>query len=142
MRNPRFENLSEKEIGVAARETIALFQPQYHRFQCIAEGILSQFNMQVTIANDGLEAIQKLTDAETEFDLVLMDIQMPGMDGYQATTVIRQNPKWKDLPIIAMTANAMEQDVKKSLSVGMNAHVAKPVNVDELRNKIVQWAVA
>ena len=69
---------------------------------------------------------------ESQYDVILMDIQMPKMDGYTATKEIRtlSNNKKANIPIIAMTANAFEEDKKKAFEAGMNAHIAKPINID------------
>ncbi len=78
---------------------------------------------------------------EGHYDMILMDIQMPGMDGYAATRAIRSMDR-KDtmtIPIMAMTANAFAQDVEKALSAGMNAHIAKPIDVDELFQKMYHF---
>jgi two-component system, sensor histidine kinase and response regulator len=89
---------------------------------------------------DGAEAIEALT--ASDYDLVLMDVQMPVMDGYTATLAIRapgskvQNPA---IPIIAMTADALEGDREKCLAAGMNGYVAKPIQREELRNVLDRW---
>ena len=82
------------------------------------------------VAEDGARALELLT--EQKFDLVLMDCQMPEMDGYEATKIIRADDRFRDLPIIAMTAHAMESERQKCLSVGMNDHVTKPVDPEKL----------
>ena len=73
------------------------------------------------------------------YDLILMDIQMPNMDGYQATQCIRHlNDKMKaEIPIIAMTANAFEEDKKRAFDAGMNEHIAKPIDIEKLRVAIL-----
>ena len=76
---------------------------------------------------------------EREFDAVLMDIQMPQMDGYEATRVIRSDGRFKDLPIIAMTAHAMRGDRERCLKEGMNDHIAKPINSDDLLRTVAKW---
>ena len=71
---------------------------------------------------------------------VLMDMQMPVMDGIEATRVIRFDPRFQDLPIIAMTANAMAADREKCLKAGMNDHIGKPIDPDELFSVLLRWA--
>ena len=74
---------------------------------------------------------------EKVFDVILMDIQMPEMDGYEATQIIRQDSQHKQLPIIAITANAMSTDVAQCLAKGMNDHISKPINEEDMINKIL-----
>ena len=76
-----------------------------------------------------------------EYDAILMDVQMPGMDGYEATRTIRSgaNPLGRTIPIIAMTANAFAEDVKKSLDAGMNAHLSKPVDLNALEQTLQRF---
>ena len=100
--------------------------------QQVAEEILSDKGFEVTIANDGQEGVNTLFKSPNAFDLVLMDIQMPIMDGYKATKTIRRDERFKKLPIVAMTANAMAGDREKALGAGMNDHVAKPIDVKNL----------
>ncbi|MCG8552476.1 MAG: response regulator, partial [Desulfobacterales bacterium] len=98
--------------------------------QQVAKGILEKNGFVVDLAANGLlalEAVQK-----TKYDAVLMDINMPEMDGCTATRKIREQPEFKDLPIIAMTANAMAGDREKTLAAGMNDYVPKPINVKKL----------
>jgi signal transduction histidine kinase/CheY-like chemotaxis protein len=106
--------------------------------QELAIELLQRVGMQVTVARDGRIALE-LLKAHT-FDVVLMDCQMPGMDGYEATRRIRQTPQWQGLPIIAMTANAMLGDREKALAAGMNDHVAKPIDVEDLYRVLARWA--
>jgi two-component system sensor histidine kinase/response regulator len=73
------------------------------------------------------------------YDLVLMDMQMPIMDGLEATRTIRLDPRFDDLPIIAMTANAMAADRDRCLEAGMNDHIAKPIEPEELFRVLAQW---
>lgn len=101
----------------------------------IAVMLLTELGFMVETAINGQDAVEKLEAAEAGyFDAVLMDIQMPVMDGYQATAKIRAftDEKKAQLPVIAMTANAFSEDVKKALEAGMNGHVAKPINMDNL----------
>ncbi|SHM36276.1 response regulator [Rhizobacter sp. OV335] len=103
----------------------------------IALSILGRADIAVSVACDGREALQML--AGQRFDGVLMDCQMPVMDGYEATRALRLQPQWRELPVIAMTANALVGDRDKVLAAGMNDHVAKPINVDQLFATLARW---
>ena len=99
------------------------------------EGILTE------CAIDGLEAVKKVREApEHYFDLILMDVQMPGMNGYDATRAIRSMAREDAaaIPIIAMTANAFAEDIQAAAAAGMNAHVAKPVDMAVLRETLLR----
>ncbi len=89
------------------------------------------------IAKDGQDAVQKIRAGH--FDAVLMDLQMPIMDGYQATQIIRSEAKFDDLPIIAMTAHALNDVRERCLHIGMNGYVTKPIDVDELLTSLVDF---
>ncbi len=103
----------------------------------LASQLLRDAGITVSVAENGREAVEKVTTES--FDGVLMDIQMPEMDGYQATRVIRTRSELAELPIIAMTANAMAADRAKALAAGMNEHVPKPIDPGELYNAIRRW---
>jgi two-component system sensor histidine kinase/response regulator len=103
----------------------------------VATGLLEGAPVTVTAVDNGAVAIRMLN--ESTYDMVLMDMQMPVMDGLAATRAIRQNPHFKDLPIIAMTANAMAGDREKCLEAGMNDHLAKPIDPDKLFDALLRW---
>jgi CheY-like chemotaxis protein/HPt (histidine-containing phosphotransfer) domain-containing protein len=103
----------------------------------IALAVLRRAGIDVGVACDGQEALSMLE--RERFDGVLMDCQMPVMDGYAATRALRQQPRWRDLPVIAMTANALVGDRAKVLAAGMNDHVAKPIKVAELFSTLARW---
>ncbi|MDR1079819.1 MAG: PAS domain-containing protein [Deltaproteobacteria bacterium] len=105
--------------------------------QLVASRILAKAGFEVKIAGNGLEAVRMVK--EQPFDLVLMDIQMPEMDGLTAARTIREDPAYVDLPIVAMTAHAMSGDREMSLSAGMNDHVNKPINLQELYQALLKW---
>ncbi len=107
--------------------------------QELIQEILAKQNMIIILANNGIEAVERVRQATEPFDLILMDVQMPLMDGYEATKIIRSLPNITTLPIIAMTASAMRQDVETCLSVGMNDHIAKPIDIKILLKKMVKW---
>jgi two-component system sensor histidine kinase/response regulator len=98
----------------------------------VAEGVLRAEGAQVQLAEGGIEGVRRATMAGTPFDAVLMDIQMPDIDGFEATRRIRANPRCAALPIIAMTANASNADRQACLNAGMNEHVGKPIDVELL----------
>ena len=101
----------------------------------IAEELLSDSGFVVETAEDGNIAVEKVKNSEPGYySLILMDIQMPQMNGYDATKAIRslENPELANIPIVAMTANAFEEDRKRALECGMNAHIAKPIDVEKL----------
>lgn len=93
----------------------------------IAMTLLFDYGLIVDHVSDGIACVKQVK--EKEYDVVLMDIQMPNMDGYQATQKIRE---FSDIPIVAMTANAFEEDKQKALSIGMNGHIAKPIDMDKV----------
>jgi len=105
--------------------------------QQIASELLMQAGLIVNIANNGYEAIAMV--AKKPFDLVLMDIHMPELDGIETTRKIRSDNQFADLPIVAMTANAMEGDKELSLAAGMNDHITKPIDPGILQNTLIKW---
>ena len=99
----------------------------------IATAIMEEIGLDVDCVEDGTDAVNIMSSVEgRKYDLIFMDIQMPKMDGYTATREIRtlNDPKCANIPIIAMTANAFEEDRKKAIKAGMNAHIAKPISAD------------
>ena len=106
--------------------------------QELAIGLLGEAGIEVTLAHNGQEALDVLAQGKP-FDGVLMDCQMPVMDGYTATREIRKIPLYENLPIIAMTANALEGDREKVIAAGMNDHIAKPLNVGKMFATIARW---
>ncbi|MDR2367779.1 MAG: response regulator [Deltaproteobacteria bacterium] len=105
--------------------------------QLVATRILNKAGFSVQVAGNGLEAVEMVKGRD--FDLVLMDIQMPKMDGLTASRAIREVPELAGLPIVAMTAHAMSGDREASLAAGMNDHVTKPINVKELFGALGRW---
>ena len=105
--------------------------------QQVAQAFLELGGLSVTIASNGLQAVDLVR--ERAFDVVLMDMQMPEMGGIEATRCIRLLPQGKDLPIVAMTAAAMDEDRQACLAAGMDAHVGKPIVPAELAEVLLQW---
>lgn len=108
--------------------------------QIILASILENAEIKTKLASNGKEALEMLR--EHHFDLVFMDIQMPEMDGYQATRTIRSFSKWSNLPIIAMTANVFPEDVQKCYEAGMDFCLLKPFNLYDVHKALVQWISA
>ncbi|MBF0589561.1 MAG: response regulator [Magnetococcales bacterium] len=106
--------------------------------QEVAKEILEGLGLVVTIVETGREAIQAVTE-QGPFALVFMDLQMPDMDGFEATRTLRDLPDYKDLPIIAMTAHAMVGDKARCLEAGMVDHVAKPIEINDLYDTLMRW---
>ncbi len=106
--------------------------------QEIACAIFKKTGMRVSVAQNGQEAVNMWNDSA--FDIIFMDIQMPIMDGYTATAHIRQTEKGCDVPIIAMTANALSGDREKSLDAGMTEHITKPINIQEILRILTFWS--
>jgi CheY-like chemotaxis protein len=124
---------AEKEIDLAGKRILLVDDNELNRE--IAYEILTAAGFVVEQAEDGHIAIEKIFDAEEDYyDLVLMDIQMPYMNGYEAAKQIRKlsNKKKAQIPIVAMTANAFEEDREKSFKSGMKEHIAKPVDIDKV----------
>ena len=137
------EDLSHKtsEERADIRGTKILLAEDNKINQMVATELLKMLGVEVTVANNGVEAVEAVR--KTTFDLILMDIQMPEMDGLAATQIIRglAKPGEKKLPILAMTANAADTDYQKSLDVGMNDHLTKPIDPEKLRTALEKWIV-
>ena len=103
----------------------------------VAKALLATAGLEVEIADNGAEALEALERAPV--DLVLMDVQMPVMDGFEATRRIRAMAGYHELPIVAMTAHAMAEERRRCLEAGMNDHVAKPIQVEALHAALVRW---
>ena len=108
----------------------------------ILQELLEMEGAKCRLAVNGQEAVEMFEESQPgDFDMILMDVQMPLMDGYEATRQIRActHPRAKDIPIVAMTANAFVEDVKNALDAGMNAHIAKPVDMKVLRETLGRY---
>ena len=123
-----------------------------HAYRCLAaednelnaeilEDILSETGIRVDLARDGGEAVDMVRRAgDHGYDIILMDIQMPRMNGYDATRAIRDMGAWcAEVPIVAMTANAFAEDVQAAKAAGMNEHLAKPLQLDALARVFRHW---
>ena len=106
----------------------------------IAEALLERVGLKTERVEDGIQCVNRIMEMPAgTYDMILMDIQMPKMDGYKATQEIRRLPD-KDkacIPIIAMTANAFEEDKRDAIAAGMNGHIAKPIDIEKLQASIL-----
>jgi two-component system, sensor histidine kinase and response regulator len=111
--------------------------------QQVARELLENSGALVTVANHGGEAVKILIteDRAADFDVVLMDIQMPEMDGMTATRLLRKDPRLLKLPILAMTAHALVEERQRCLDAGMNDHIAKPIDPDDMFRTLLRWAI-
>jgi CheY-like chemotaxis protein len=109
-----------------------------HVNQKVVTAVLRKRGFSIELANDGQEALNKL-EKSAAFDLVLMDVQMPVLDGLEATRLIRKEPRWTRLPIIAMTAHAMNGDKERCLEAGMNGYISKPVHPSLLLSTVDEF---
>lgn len=100
---------------------------------------LQAYQMEIEIANNGLEAVEIVENGGSKIDIVLMDIMMPEMDGYEAINTIRKNKAFANLPIIAVTAKAMKGDREKSIQIGASDYVSKPIDIDKLVSLMRVW---
>ena len=130
-------------FGMAAAETIefsgesVLLVEDNPINQELANDLLTSAGLTVTVANNGVEALEWLDKAK--FACVLMDVQMPEMDGLEATRRIRLDPRFKDLPVIAMTAGAMAEEREETVRAGMNDYITKPIDIDQMFATIAHW---
>ena len=110
--------------------------------QQVATELLESAGAIVVVANNGGEAVKILTggDQGPAFDVVFMDLQMPEMDGFTTTKLLRRVPGLHKLPIIAMTAHALVEERQRCLDAGMNDHVSKPIDPDHLLSTLLRWA--
>ncbi|RMG33844.1 MAG: response regulator [Gammaproteobacteria bacterium] len=131
--------LPPPEVGSRLRGSHLLLVEDNAYNQELAAEILSLHGISVEVAENGQQAVDILLEHPERFDGVLMDCQMPVMDGYAATRVIRGQLGLGDLPVMAMTANVMQGDIDKALAAGMNDHVGKPFEVTDLLNTLEKW---
>jgi len=110
--------------------------------QELAIDLLSSKQISVDVANDGKESLQmikKSIELNESYDAILMDVQMPVMGGYEATQILRKTLTTKELPIIAMTANVMDEDIKTIFATGMDDYIAKPIDVEQMFLTLSKW---
>ena len=138
-------SLSELQAEIEDSDVTGIFE-QYHILLAedveinreIVITLLEPTKIKIDCAENGAEAVRLFKESPDKYDMIFMDVQMPEMDGYEATRVIRalDTPRAKIIPIVAMTANVFHEDVKKCLEAGMDDHIGKPLDFDQVRKKI------
>ena len=131
-------NVNDALAGLAGARILLVEDNELN--QDVACGLLADLNVSVTVADNGAKALELL--AQQPFELVLMDMQMPVMDGLTATRTLRADPRFATLPVIAMTANALAGDRERCLEAGMNDHLGKPIDPDRLFDALLRWLPA
>lgn len=121
--------LSEKQVLLAEDDRRNIFA---------LSSVLEMFEMKIILAGNGKEAV-RLLEENPGVDIILMDIMMPEMDGFEAIKIIRKDQRFKSLPIIALTAKAMQGDREKCIEAGANDYQSKPVDVDKLVPQMKEW---
>ena len=137
IKNEKQENRMESRRSYEGKKILLVEDNELNRE--IATAIMQEIGLDVDIAEDGTDAVNIMSSAEgRSYDLIFMDIQMPKMDGYTATREIRtlKDPKCANIPIVAMTANAFEEDREKAIRAGMNGHIAKPISTEVILEKL------
>jgi len=132
----------DEELVVWPEKTRILLVEDNITNQLVANGILDGMNLEAEVANNGLEAIEAVKNAQPPYTVILMDCQMPEMDGYEATGVIKSGDLGEEnaaIPIVAMTANAMQGDKEKCLIAGMDDYLSKPINSKLLREMMEKY---
>jgi CheY-like chemotaxis protein len=108
--------------------------------QKLAQFMLTKAGYQLEVANNGREAVEKYTAAPENFDLIFMDVHMPEVDGLEATQTLRHRG-YQEVPIVAMTADAMKEDRDRCLEAGMNDYMSKPIKREEVFTMVRKWVL-
>ena len=138
----RFPGMDAAEIEQGLKGVHVLVVDDNEINRQVAQEILEGVGVRVEVADNGQEAVSRVASASELYDAVLMDLQMPVMDGFTATARIRQDFTAEKLPVIAMTAHASAEEKQKCLAAGMNDHVAKPINPANLFATLKRWTTA
>jgi CheY-like chemotaxis protein len=132
------ESLAESEDANAFAGYRILLAEDVEINREIVLALFEPCKLDIRCAENGIEAVKMFDDGPGNYDMIFMDVQMPEMDGYEATRRIRasNHPQAKQIPIVAMTANVFREDVEKCLEAGMNDHVGKPLDTGEILSKL------
>ncbi|MCL2126074.1 MAG: ATP-binding protein [Oscillospiraceae bacterium] len=129
----------EREYDFSGRHALLVDDVEINREIVIA--LLEPTSIEIDCAENGAIAVRMFSENPDRYDIILMDVQMPEMDGYQATRTIREIdiPKAKSIPIVAMTANVFKEDIERCIEAGMNDHLGKPLDINEVLNKLNEY---
>ena len=132
-------NIIKNDQSLSDIKVMVVDDNQYNRE--IACELLRENGAHIIECASGSEAVDYIKYRNGIVDIILMDVCMPDMDGFEATRLIRQLEKdrWQDIPIVAMTANAFDEDRKKALEHGMNGHIAKPFDIDTFAETVLEY---
>jgi CheY-like chemotaxis protein len=130
-------NRGESYLRLEGRQLLLVEDNEVN--QLVARDILEKVGAKVILAQNGVEALRILQESSEPIHLVLLDLQMPVMDGYETIQRIRQQPQWKDLPVVAMTAHALPEERKRCLALGMSDYLTKPVEPELLIKTLSRW---
>ncbi|OXS72508.1 hybrid sensor histidine kinase/response regulator [Lysinibacillus sp. KCTC 33748] len=133
-------DFSQQEVEVFQGKNILIVDDDYRNIYAL-KNALEKRGMNILVAKDGIECLD-IMQANDEIDLILMDIMMPNLDGYETMSIIRKQMKIMDLPIIALTAKAMKNDRDKTLEAGASDYISKPLNLDQLVSVLRVWLVS
>jgi two-component system sensor histidine kinase/response regulator len=138
-----FEEITNQTPAKLGIDLQLLLVEDNHLNVVVVAEILRELGLSADIARNGVEALEALENSENSYDVLLMDCQMPEMNGYEATVLIRDGKageRYRHVPVIALTAHAMAEDKDKCLASGMNDYLSKPLEADLLRSKLIQWS--
>ena len=107
----------------------------------VVAALLEETNVTVEFAENGRQAVEMFAAAPKKYATILMDIQMPEIDGYEATRLIREMKDGGEIPVIALSANSFKEDIDKSLNAGMNDHIAKPIEFEQIFSKLRRYCL-
>jgi CheY-like chemotaxis protein len=136
---PPEENRPQKTDSLACYKIILAEDIEINRE--IVQVFLEPTGIAIDCAENGVAALELFSESPEKYDMIFMDIQMPEMDGYEATQRIRalETPEAKTIPIVAMTANVFREDIEKCIECGMNDHIPKPLDFDSMFAKLLQY---
>jgi len=132
------QEVLEKSESIDLSGLNLLVAEDNHINQIVIQNMLESFGITPVIVENGEEAVKVIQ--EQEFDMVLMDCQMPVLDGYKATSRIRNLPNFQHIPIITLTADVMPEDITRAFEAGCNAHLAKPIDIEQLKSCLKEYA--